>query len=104
MLTDAHNKWKSSTKAHRHGSKLWLPDTEVFSVVSGEGAGRGPSQYLGLLTGSTLAPAEQMINTTFAFRFFFSCFYESENSSSDFFQFMKIDTNLGLSSNQGGVK
>ena len=38
------------------------------------------------------------------FTFFFFCFYESENSSSDFFPFMKIDTNVGLSSNQGDVK
>ena len=76
----------------------------MFSVVSGEGAGRGPSQNSGLLTGSTLAPAEQMMNTIFAFHFFFFCFYESENSSSDFFPFMKIDTNVGLSSNQGDVK
>ena len=75
----------------------------MFSVVSGEGAGRGLSQYSRLLIGSTLAPAQQMMNTIFAFCFFF-CFYESENSSSDFFQFMKIDTNVGLSSNQGGEK
>ena len=40
----------------------------------------------------------------FCFSLFFFCFYESENSSSDFFPFMKIDTNVGLSSNQGDVK
>lgn len=40
----------------------------------------------------------------FCFSLFFFCFYESENSSLDFFQFMTIDTNIGLSSNQGGEK
>lgn len=88
-------------EAHRHGSKLWLPDTEVFSVVSGEGAGRGPS-VLGvthwLHTGSCRTDDEPYS----CFSLFF--FYESENSTSDFFQFMKIDTNVCLSSKQGGVK
>lgn len=57
--------------------------------------------------GYSLAPLWLLDNrwwTLFLLFAFFFCFYESENSSLDFFQFMTIDTNVGLSSNQGGEK
>lgn len=102
LLTDAHNKWRSSKKLTDtvQSSGYLILKCSVWFL--GKELGGAP-QCSGLLTGSTLAPAEQMMNHIFAFRFFFF-FYESENSTSDFFQFMKIDTNVCLSSKQGGVK
>lgn len=43
LLTDAQNKMRRSTDAHRHNSELWQLDAETLSIILREGAWQGHS-------------------------------------------------------------
>lgn len=76
LPTDAQNKWRGSSCAHRYSSKLRRLADEMLSVILGEGAwagvggGGGGRSGLGVSPPCIRAAAKQMLKTVFGFAFF----------------------------------
>ena len=66
MLTEAENKSRESTDAHRHSSKIWQLDGEMLGVVPWEGAGPGHCTA-GVLTASVRVHCRMTLECSFAF-------------------------------------
>ena len=76
---NAQNKWRQSTDAHGHSSKLRWLDAEMLSVAPREGLG---------CAASTTAAAKPALNAALPL----CLFSRKQNSSSDFFQLTKTGT------------
>lgn len=68
---DAHNKWRQSTDAQRHRSKLWSSLMVMLSIHSAQGRGlAGPLWLFWVPTASLMLAVTQMLNAIFALHLF----------------------------------